>query len=93
MHQILLARLDKIKELEAELAAEADIDDEAEAEAKSEADSAAGEEADTESVAAAGVHANAAPQTSRYGFAKSRESAPSTIKQQGEIMHMGLYKV
>ena len=89
MQQVLLARLDKIQQLEAEFAAEADIEDGAEAEAKSEATSAAGEEADTESVAAAGVHANAAPQTSPVGSAKPHASdmpaGVSATQQQGEI--------
>ena len=93
MQQILLARLDKIEQLEAEFAAEADADDEAEAEADLEADA----DADTMSAAAAGMQADAAPHTSHTGSVKSHASdmaaGASSGRQQGEgfAVHMILY--
>lgn len=96
MQQILLARLDRIQELEAEFAADADSDNDAEAEAALEADAEADLEADAVSTAAAGMHADAAPRTSQFGSTKSHVSDTSATasisKQQGEesVMHTGV---
>ena len=102
MQQLLLARFDRIEELEAEFAAEAGIDDEAKAEADlaadAEAELEAGATAETMSAAAAGMHANSARHASQVGSTKSHASdvsaSASTSRQQGEgsATNTGLFR-
>ena len=95
MKYILMSRLDKIEELEAEFAAEGASHDVAEAESDGEADT----EAVTEPAAAARVHEDPAPSMNRVDPLKSHASdesaGASTRGQQGEqsTMHIGLCSI
>lgn len=96
MKYILMSRLDKIEELEAEFAAEGASHDAAEAESDGEADT----KPDTEPAAAAAhVHKDPAPSTKHVDSTKSHASemsaGASTNGQQGEqsTMHSGMSSI